>query len=202
MVKKVQDYYFKKAKKEKYPARSVYKLEEAQEKYAILKKGDTVLDLGCHPGSWSLYSAKIVGASGLVVGIDLNRWDKVQQTGKAKIIALCADIMAPDTISLLAEYAGKYDVVLSDMAPRTTGNKWADQQHSLNLSRQALFLAEQLLKSGGNFYCKVFEGEDFKLFFESVAERFEFAKIVKPKSSRKESREVFILAKGYVHKRT
>lgn len=198
MVKKVQDYYFKKAKIENYPARSVYKLEEAQTKYAILNKGDTILDLGCHPGSWSLYSAKIVGPSGLVVGIDLKREKKIQQTGKAKIIALCADIMAPETIPILAEYATKYDVVLSDMAPRTTGNKWADQQHSLDLSRQAFFLAEQLLKTGGNFYCKVFEGEDFKLFFDAIRERFDFSKIVKPKSSRKESREVFVLGKGFI----
>ncbi len=198
MVKKVQDYYFKKAKKENYPARSVYKLVEAHEKHTILKSGDKVLDLGCHPGSWSLYSAKIVGPSGLVVGIDLKNEKKIQQAGKAKIIAIFADIMAPETIPLLAEYAEKFDVVISDMAPKTTGNKWSDQQHSLDLCRQALFLADQLLKTGGNFYCKVFEGEDFKLFFESVREKFEFAKIVKPKSSRKESREVFVLGKGFM----
>ena len=197
-MRKEQDYYFKKAKKDNYPARSVYKLEEAQQKYKFLKRKQRVLDLGCHPGSWSLYSAKIVGPSGLVVGIDLKNEKKVQQTGKAKILAIFADIMAPETIPLLAEYAEKYDVVVSDMAPKTTGNKWADQQHSLDLSRQALFVADKLLKSGCNFYCKVFEGEDFKLFFESVREKFEFAKIVKPKSSRKESREVFVLGKGFM----
>lgn len=198
MVKKVQDYYFKKAKKENYPARSVYKLEEAQEKHAILKKGDKVLDLGCQPGSWSMYSAKIVGPSGMVVGIDLQSGKKIHQTRGAKITTICADIMAPETLAVLTEYAEKYDVLVSDMAPMTTGNKWADQQHSLDLSRQALLLAEKLLKSGGNFYCKVFEGEDFKLFFEAIRGKFEFAKIVKPKSSRKESREVFVLGKGFL----
>ncbi|MDH3393753.1 MAG: RlmE family RNA methyltransferase, partial [Desulfobulbaceae bacterium] len=72
-MKEIQDHYFKKAKKEGYPARSVYKLEEAQQKYRLLKKGDKVLDLGCHPGSWSLYAAKVVGVQGLVVSIDLQK---------------------------------------------------------------------------------------------------------------------------------
>ncbi len=198
MVKKVQDYYFKKAKKENYPARSVYKLEEANQKFNILKKGDIVADLGCNPGSWSMYSAKIVGTSGLVVGVDLNTPKHIHLTGKAKIIALCADIMDPLTIDVFGEYSSHYDVVVSDMAPRTTGNRWSDQQKSLELSRQALSIACKLLQANGNFYCKVFEGEDFKEFFEKVRDKFEFAKVVKPKSSRKESREVFVLGKGFI----
>jgi 23S rRNA (uridine2552-2'-O)-methyltransferase len=198
MVKKIQDYYFKKAKKEKYPARSVYKLEEAQQKHNILKIGDVVADLGCYPGSWSMYSAKVVGSSGLVVGVDLQETKHIQITGKAKIISLCADIMDPQTIDIFQEYSLQYNVVVSDMAPRTTGNRWSDQQYSLDLSRQAFAITRKLLHNNGNFYCKVFEGEDFKEFFESVRENFEFAKIVKPKSSRKESREVFVLGKGFI----
>jgi len=193
MVNEVQDHYFRMAKKDGYPARSVYKLEEADQKYKILQKADKVLDLGCQPGSWSLYCARKLGPAGLVVGIDLNQGKKISQTGKAKMVRLCGDIMEEETHELLREMAPLYDVVLSDMAPRTTGNKWADQQQSLELSRMALALAEQFLKPGGHFYCKVFEGEDYKEYFRAVQKRFEFTKTVKPKSSRKESREVFVL---------
>lgn len=198
MVKQVQDFYFKKAKKEGYPARSVYKLEEAQLKYQLLVRGDCVLDLGSFPGSWSLYSSKIVGSSGLVVGVDLQKGAGNLQCKGAKITSICGDIMLDETVVSLASYSAKYNVVLCDMAPKTTGNKWSDHQRSLDLSRQALFIAEQLLVEKGNFYCKVFEGEDFKEFFELVRERFVFSKIVKPKSSRKESREVFVLGKEYL----
>jgi 23S rRNA (uridine2552-2'-O)-methyltransferase len=90
-----------------------------------------------------------------------------------------------------------YDVLLSDMAPRTTGNKWADQQHSLALSRRVLAIAMELLKNGGNLYCKVFEGEDFKQFVDESRPFFRMVKIVKPKSSRPESREVFVLGLGF-----
>lgn len=200
-MKTVQDYYFKKAKKENYPARSVYKLEEAQNKYHLLKKGDVILDLGCHPGSWSIYAAKVAGPSGKVVGIDLQKGEKLYRTGFAPMDTFVADIMAEETVGLIRARQGEFNVVLSDMAPATTGNKWSDQQLSLLISRQALAFACQLLRAGGNFYCKVFEGEDFTDFVKEVKEQFTMAKVVKPKSSRKESREVFVLGMGYVGKR-
>lgn len=200
-MKQVQDYYFKKAKKENYPARSVYKLEEVQDKYHLLKKGDAVLDLGCHPGSWSIYAAKIAGPSGKVVGLDLQKGEKLYRTGFAPMHTFVADIMAAETGAQIRAIQGQFNAVLSDMAPGTTGNPWSDQQMSMLISRQALTLAEELLVPGGNFYCKVFEGEDFSLFVKEVKERFAMAKVVKPKSSRKESREVFVLGMGFVGKR-
>lgn len=196
-MKKIQDYYFKKAKKENYPARSVYKLEEAQKKHAFLRRGDGVLDLGACPGSWSMYAAKEVGVEGLVVGVDLQTWNAPSQSKGARIHRLCGDIYAPETVALLREIRSHYRVVLSDMAPKTTGSKWADQQHSLDLARRALELATELLEAGGNFYCKVFEGEDFKAFVDQVRGRFTTVKIVKPKSSRSESYEVFVLGMGF-----
>ncbi len=198
-MKKVQDHYFKKAKKEGFPARSVYKLEEAQQKYRLLKKGDTVLDLGCMPGSWSLYASKIIGPTGLVVGVDISKGNINPPAGGAAIQVICADIMEADTIGQVTAISGKYRVILSDMAPKTTGNKWADQQHSLTLARRVLEIAEQLLAADGNFYCKVFEGEDFKEFVDTVRRQFKMTKIVKPKSSRSESREVFVLGMGFLH---
>lgn len=196
IVKKVQDHYFKKAKKEGYPARSVYKLEEADKKHRILKKGDKILDIGCQPGSWSMYAAKVTGPGGLVVSIDLNEGN-IQGSG-AKIHVIAGDILDHEIVEQVHKIAEKFNAVISDMAPKTTGNKWADQQQSLDLARRALEVATEFLKDGGNFYCKVFEGEDFKDFVDSVREYFSKTKIVKPKSSRKESREVFVLGMDFL----
>lgn len=202
-MRKIKDFYYKKAKLENYPARSVYKLEEPQKKYQLLRKGDVVLDLGCRPGSWSMYAARQVGPQGLVVGIDLQEGEKISITGAAKIIWLCGDITEPDIIAELQENSGSmFQVVLSDMAPQTSGNKWVDQQKSLQLARHSLVVAEQLLNDGGNYYCKVFQGEDVDDFFSEVRKRFKTIKIVKPKSSRTESPEVFVLGMGYVAKKT
>jgi 23S rRNA (uridine2552-2'-O)-methyltransferase len=197
-VRKVQDYYFKKAKKEHYPARSVYKLEEAQKKYRFLKTGDTVLDLGCQPGSWAIYAARTVGPEGLVVGVDLQEGQKISIAKAAKTVWLCQDIMAEDVVGTIQEISKNFRIILSDIAPRTSGNKWVDQQQSLNLARRVLELAESLLENGGNLYVKVFEGEDFKEFVDSVRKNFKTVKIIKPKSSRSESREVFILGLEFI----
>jgi len=196
-LKKLQDHYFKRAKKEGYPARSVYKLEEAQQKYHFLKKGDRILDLGCQPGSWSMYAAKVVGPAGLVVGIDLHRGKGINMPGGARIKVLQGDIMDDELIDVVGGLCSGFSAVVSDMAPHTTGNKWTDQQQSLNLCRRALQLAVALLQKGGCFYCKVFEGEDFKEYLNEVRGFFGSARVVKPKSSRPESREVFVLATAF-----
>lgn len=196
-MKEVQDFYFKKAKKEGYPARSVYKLEEAQQKYRLLKKGDKVLDLGCHPGSWSLYAAKVVGAQGLVVGIDLQKTSGGGKKDMAPIHWLHGDITDPAMLASVRELAPVFDVVISDMAPSTSGNKWADQQQALALARRSLAVATEMLKRGGNYYCKVFQGEDVDTFFKEVRALFVSARLVKPKSSRSESREMFVLGMGF-----
>jgi len=192
-VKKVKDYYYKKAKKDNYPARSVYKLEEAQKKHQLLKKNDRVLDLGCYPGSWTLYAAKVVGPKGLVVGADLQKGKPLSVKGGAEIYTFAGDIYDQEIVARLLDVSATYNVVVSDMAPKTTGNRFSDQQKSLDLARQAFQLATDLLVKGGNFYCKVFEGEDFKEYVDTVRRAFSKTKIIKPKSSRAESREVFVL---------
>lgn len=196
-MKEVQDYYFKKAQKEGYPARSVYKLEEANLKYGFLKRGAKVLDIGSYPGSWSLYAAKVIGPQGLVLGVDLQNGKRRVEDGRARIEFVRGDIMAEETVAAISGYAPLFQVVLSDMAPQTTGNKWSDQQKSLDLCRRAFALARKFLAPDGVFYCKVFDGEDFKAYFDEVRVCFQKAKIVKPKSSRPESRELFVLGIGY-----
>ncbi len=192
-----QDYYFRKAKKENYPARSVYKLEEAQLKHKFLKGGQRVLDLGCHPGSWSLYAAQILGERGVVVAADLQRTDLVVQKPHAEIHWLCYDVYSEEFVDFLKKNWPGFHVVLSDMAPRTTGSQYADHQQSLQLARRVLELAALFLHENGTLYCKVFQGEDFPEFLQACKPLFATVKVVKPKSSRSESREVFVLGRGF-----
>lgn len=196
-MRKEQDFYFKKAKKENYPARSVYKLEEAQQKYGFLKKKQRVLDLGCHPGSWSLYAASIVGPRGVVVGVDLQATDIPGQKDHAEIHWLCYDVYDDALITALRKQWPGFHVLVSDMAPRTTGSRFSDHQHSLRLVRRVLELAALLLHERGSLYCKVFQGEDFPEFLNQCRPLFDNVKVIKPQSSRRESREVFVLGRGF-----
>lgn len=197
-MRKINDYYSKKAKKEKYPARSIYKLEEVQQKFKFLSRGDSVLDLGCFPGSWSLYAAEVVGPKGIVVGVDLQQADEVARPGGAPIHWLCQDIMAPELLVAVRQFRPAFRVLISDLAPKTTGSRWADAQQSLILVRHTLALAEELLLNKGHYLCKVFQSEDFPEFVSEMKKRFAMVKVQKPKSSRIESREVFVLGMGYV----
>ncbi len=200
-MRKVKDYYYKKAKKDKYPARSVYKLEEAQAKYQIIKRGDSVLDLGCYPGSWSLYASELAGSKGIVVGVDLQQAEQNVRPGGAPIHWLCHDITDEGFLPLVRKIRSGFRVLISDMAPKTTGNKWADAQQSLRLVYTSLEIAEGLLLNKGNYICKVFQGEGFPEFVQEIKRRFTMAKVLKPNSSRIESREVFVLGTGYKKKR-
>jgi len=196
-MRKEQDFYFKKAKKDNYPARSVYKLEEAQQKHKFLKPGQRVLDLGCHPGSWSIYASEILGPKGVVVAADLQQTDIPVQKPNAEIHWLCYDVYSEEFVDYLKKQWPGFHVVLSDMAPRTTGSQYADHQHSLRLCRRVLELSAQFLHENGTLYVKVFQGEDFPEFLQECKPLFNNVKVVKPKSSRHESREVFVLGRGF-----
>ena len=196
-MRKEKDFYFNKAKKENYPARSVYKLDEAQQKYKFLKPGQRVLDLGCSPGSWSLYAAEVVGPKGLIVGADLRQSPELVQKADAEIHCLCYDVYSEEFVSYLRGNWPGFHVVLSDMAPSTTGSQYADHQHSLRLCRRVLELANMFLHKNGSLYCKAFQGEDFPEFLQECKPLFATVKVVKPLSSRKESREVFVLGRGF-----
>jgi len=184
-----QDHYSRRAKKENFPARSVYKLQEIQQKYHLIKPGDAVLDLGCAPGSWLLYAAGLTGARGRVVGVDLT---PLRQQLPENVHVLSGDVLAPDS-GLLAAIGAGFNVVLSDMAPATTGSRIVDAARSFELCRAALSMTENLLLPGGSFVCKIFQGEDFSAFVDAVKAIFRQSKILKPQSSRKASREIFII---------
>ncbi len=196
-MRKVKDFYYEKAKKEKYPARSVYKLEEIQQKYKFLRRGDSVLDIGCYPGSWSLYASEIVGPKGIVVGIDLMEVDRAPRSDGAEIHWLCQDVTDPELMTKIRKIRPAFRAIISDIAPKTTGNRWTDHQRSLNLVRHALALTDILLLNKGHFISKIFQGEDFPELVADMKDQFEMVKVVKPKSSRVESREVFVVGLGF-----
>jgi len=187
-----EDHYARQAKKEHFPARSVYKLKEMQQKFRLIRKGDSILDLGCAPGAWLLYAADIAGTSGRVVGIDLK---PVQAKLPANVRVFIGDILSIKDDLLQAMGIG-YNVVMSDMAAATTGNRGVDAVRSFNLSIAALALARTRLKPGGTFVCKIFQGEDFKDFTDSVKSCFAEYRVFKPQSSRKASKEIFIIGRG------
>lgn len=190
------DHYALKAKKEHFPARSVYKLKEIQQKYKIIKKGDRVLDLGCSPGSWLLYAADLAGKGGEVAGIDLKPLsNEISMKLPSNARMYVGDVLSvSDELSKLI--GENYNVVISDMAPATTGSKSVDAARSFELCRAALATAQDVLTSGGAFICKIFQGEDFKKFLDLVKTGFNKQKIFKPESSRKASKEIYIIGFG------
>jgi len=187
------DKWAKKAKEKGFPARSVFKLEEIQKKYRILRPGFLVLDLGCAPGSWSKFAAKLVGAKGKVVGVDLQE----VKISLPNFVFLQKDAFTLGNKDFEALEIKNFDVVLSDMAPKTTGDKFGDHVRSVELAKKAFELAIQLLKKGGSLVIKVFEGEKTPLLKKEIEKSFKSVKFFKPKSSRKESREIFIIALGF-----
>ena len=186
-----QDRYFHLAKKERYLARAVYKLQEIQNKHKVVRLGDRVLDLGAAPGSWMQLTSGIVGPKGIVVGVDLK---PITHPFPPHVVAMQRDIFdAGFDEELLRDY-GPFDVVLSDMAPSTSGIRVADSARSELLFEHALFLAQRLLKPQGHFLSKIFQGSDFHNLLQQVKRLFGSVKVVKPDASRKQSKEIYILS--------
>ena len=189
-----QDHYSRKAQKEKYPARSVYKLQEIQKKYRLIRKGDRVLDLGCSPGSWLAYAAELTGEGGRVVGIDLK---PVSIQLPAHVTVYKGDLLTPGE-ALMEKLGQRFHAVISDMAPNTTGNKDVDAARSFDLCEAALTLSQEVLVPNGSFICKIFQGEMFTLFSDRVKACFNQQHIFKPQSSRKASKEIYIIGMGKI----
>ncbi len=186
------DHYSITARRERFPARSVYKLKEIQKKYRIIQPGHKILDLGCSPGSWLLYAASQAGPGGEVIGFDLK---PVSIQVPPNVSIHTGDILSLD--QKLRDLIGNgFNITLSDMAPDTTGNKNVDAARSFALCQSALSFCQDVLLRDGSFVCKIFQGADFEAFLELVKKGFKRYKIFKPQSSRKRSREIYIVALG------
>lgn len=184
------DAFHRRAKQQGFAARSVFKLEEIDQKHRLLRRGARVLDLGCRPGSWLQYAATIVGPEGALVGIDRTPLDK--PVPGARIVV--GDVFAV-SLEELKGPLDAFDVVLSDMAPDTSGVRSLDQARSEGLFERALEIAELTLGKGGHFVGKLFQGPDWQRLLKRAREGFAEVRTVKPAGSRKESIEQYVVAK-------
>ncbi|MEO8876169.1 MAG: RlmE family RNA methyltransferase [Polyangiaceae bacterium] len=188
---KKPDHFTLKAKKAGFPARSVYKLEEIDRRVRILKPGMHVLDLGATPGSWSMYAAQKIGKNGKLLAIDLNPLEITLPPHGTFLQGDALDLEAGNF-----EAYAPYDVVLSDMAPSTTGNRLGDQTRSYELFMRALEVAKVTLKENGTFVGKIFMSEDLALARAETRKIFTSERLIRPEGTRSVSYEIFVIGLG------
>jgi 23S rRNA (uridine2552-2'-O)-methyltransferase len=183
------DVFHRRAKSQGFAARSVFKLEEIDKKHHLLRPGARVLDLGCRPGSWLQYAAKVAGEKGALVGIDRTPLDIVIPGARIFV----GDVFTVTPEELRGELPA-FDVVLSDMAPDTSGVRSMDQARSEALFERALEIAESTLAPGGHFLGKLFQGPDWQKLIQRCRGGFRSVHTMKPEGSRKESIEQYVVA--------
>jgi 23S rRNA (uridine2552-2'-O)-methyltransferase len=183
------DIYRRRAQAAGYVARAIYKLKEVDEKYHLFRAGQRILDLGCSPGSWLQYLASRIGPEGMVVGVDVN---PLEIPVSPPLYFVQAEIASLDFATVTA-LSPVFDVVVSDLAPKTTGTRQVDQQRSLELAFQAWEWARRLLRPGGHFLVKVFEGPDTPALMATLKANFNRCRSIKPAGSRPASREFYLL---------
>jgi 23S rRNA (uridine2552-2'-O)-methyltransferase len=179
------------ARSKGYPARSVFKLQEIDRRMRLFRPGQNVIDLGAAPGSWSLYASERVGPAGHVYAIDIK---PIQQTFGENVKVLEGDALSLDS-ALLAAHA-PYDIVMSDMAPNTSGSKFQDQARSTELFLRALEVAIAHGKPGSHFTAKIFMSGDYKAAEMQVREAYDVVRTIRPDGTRQVSSEVFVVGMG------
>lgn len=187
---KQKDAFTRKAKKEGFRARSIYKLEQINKRFNLIRKTDSVLDLGSSPGSWLQFLSKYT--QGFILGIDIQPVNPIPNTH-----FLNASITEKETINKIKEvYPGKFDAVISDAAPSTTGIKHLDHERSYDICKSAFLIAKACLKSRGNFLCKMYESHLTPTLISELRPFFFSVKAFRPQTTKKRSNEVFIIGKG------
>ena len=184
------DFWSQKAFKEGYPARSVYKLQEMDQKFGLLKKNSTVLDLGSAPGSWTTWLLRNIGEGGTVVSVDLNPLDKSVRGGQ--LTFLQGDLLSEEIRQAVSQN-GPYDLVVCDAAPLTTGNRVVDTARSHALVEMAIWYAQTMLKSGGSFCVKIFQSGTQQKDLQKLRDIFTTAKGFKPEACRASSFETYLI---------
>ena len=192
--KRQKDYYYRKAKEEKFRSRAAYKLLQAVKKYRFIKSGDIVVDLGAAPGGWIQAARKIVGETGFILGVDLK---PIEPFDEDNILTIVADITDPKTVEQIKTLLPKpADAVISDVSPKISGIWEVDHARQIDLAICSMKISKQILKPKGNFFVKVFEGDMFQDFVDKMKNSFSTVRIVKPKASRAKSSEIYVLGLG------
>ena len=194
MARKRHDHFYKMAKKDGYRSRAAYKLKQINERFRVIRRGDSVVDLGAAPGGWVQMAQELSG-DGTIIGVDLQPIRRIDG-----VITIVGDITAEDTLDKIKELIGSADVVLSDAAPNLSGDWSYDHARSIDLVEHSLLCAEKILKPGGNFVVKVFHGDMFSNYLQSVRAKFRNVRAHSPEASRKASAETYIIAKRFRRK--
>lgn len=189
-----RDYYHRLAVEEGYRSRAAYKLLQMAQKYELIKSGDVVVDFGASPGGWMQAARALVGEEGHVLGVDLK---EIKGFDESNVVSIVADVEKLESADILNMLPRRPNVVLSDMSPNLSGVWSLDHVRQLALAQMALRLATQLLPLGGSFVVKVFQGELFKAFLEDVRRQFQVVRTVKPRASRSESAEMYLVCLGF-----
>lgn len=186
-----RDYYYKKAKEEKYRSRAAYKLLQTVKKYRFIKEGDVVLDLGAAPGGWLQAARNSVGSEGYVLGVDLK---SVEPFEEENVRTILGDINDEETLhEILGLLPREADAVTSDASPNISGVWEVDHARQMGLALRALEIALETLRPSGGFFVKVFQGDMLDDFTKKVKNHFQQVRVVKPEASRGKSSELFIL---------
>ena len=190
----VNDPYVKQAQKDGYRSRASYKLLEVQEKYKLIRPGMSVVDLGAAPGGWSQVTSRLIGGQGRLIASDILEMDSIPD-----VTFIQGDFTEDAVLAQILEAVGnsQVDLVISDMAPNMSGTPAVDMPKAMFLCELALDLAARILKPGGNFVIKVFQGEGFDAYVKDARQKFDKVQMIKPDSSRGSSREQYMLAWGY-----
>ena len=186
-----REYYYRKAKEEKFRSRAAYKLLQAVKKRQFITLGDVVVDLGAAPGGWTQASRKIVDSKGFVLGVDLKR---ILPFGQPNVRVVTGDVTDPQTIEQIKKLLPhQADVVISDVSPNISGIWELDHARQIDLARQSLRIATSILRPKGHFFVKVFQGDMLNDLVREVKQNFAFVKLIKPKASRAKSAELYLL---------
>ncbi|WP_422422674.1 23S rRNA (uridine(2552)-2'-O)-methyltransferase RlmE [Pseudomonas sp. GZD-222] len=188
------DPYVKKAQKDGYRSRASYKLLEIQEKYRLIRPGMSVIDLGAAPGGWSQVTSRLIGGQGRLIASDILEMDSIPD-----VTFIRGDFTQDEVLAQILEAVGNshVDLVISDMAPNMSGTPAVDMPKAMFLCELALDLAARVLKPGGDFVIKIFQGEGFDVYLKDARKKFDKIIMLKPDSSRGRSREQYMLARGY-----
>ncbi|MBS7606749.1 MAG: RlmE family RNA methyltransferase [Candidatus Bathyarchaeia archaeon] len=195
LERRKRDYYYRRAREENYRSRAAYKLLQAIEKYGLIKPGDVVVDLGAAPGGWLQVARQVVGDKGFILGVDVR---EIEPLDYGNVHVILGDITDEETLRRIkAVLPRPADAVISDVSPNISGVWELDHARQIDLAEYSLRIALSILRRGGNLFIKVFQGEFFDEFLSEVKRYFRYVEVFKPKASRKESAEIYIVGMDY-----